>query len=386
MRKFIIAKLDTPLTLTTECCMVPQAEPLNFARALLAAYQDSAEIILVGNVIQSEKPNLKVLPLHCMNLDGIIDEETTLIIWQGRSPFQINVGAHSPQIAILESGTATDYERVSNRVTWYMSMHRLICNEFSKCKQKYFVLTDTRLPLLDIGIFDERFDRLPKGIKMLAQTHRVDDFVERLKHEYVPVMGRGLNMSKYCYQFDEYEYMPLHLLPIMSHYRKLYRKIDYALFQTQSLQYYDEHRLGELVKIINSKVANQAKVGVVISSVKKGYQEQAVFDWIESECGLVNVMFRSVEPGYYRAIDELLEFKYSIIVSEKSYEEFGLCPNRLIEALATRTKPLISDSVLTNCDDTLKDIDFMKIVDDESKYDSLIMKLYNSLIKYISNL
>lgn len=345
MQNYLIIKLDTPLTLNKQSCSVPQAEPLNMAMALLAANPGS-NVYMMGLTRDTEITDhgrIMIIPVYMVDR---LPEDLTVLIWQGRHCIQIV----NNEIKILEA-IHSDYERVACRVDWQIQMHILIttCEKIRNTK-KYFVLTDSRLPLLDLGKCDFGLQPLPEDIELLSQAYKVDDMLEFFDTGYRTLYAPDFDITPYLYRFKKSQYLPLHLLPLLSH---ISSNIGYssnrAIFQTQALQYCDEYRMKSLIDLIN-----KVKINPTFISCKNNPAELHAYEVIKSK--LNNFVIPNhihADYGYFDAAKVLSNYKYSLIVTERNYQKFGLCPNRFIEAIAANVQPIVADGVLDNCDPEL---------------------------------
>lgn len=373
MKNYLILKLDTPCTLVRSAMRVPQAEPVNFARALItAAEQDELSkeqivVRLLGTSVEYETEGFEAGQIEIVpyfgNPDSIksyVDEETIVILWQGCHSMGVNHVKEPSDVAkpyLIVPFAADQYNRFQVLKLWQVQMYNLMASKlFEQVKKMYFIETDARLPLIELNKIDSLAvpKPLPKGIVLVTQAQYYDDF-----RKWHNAYGNGqsyneVQIGKYCYQFEESMYLPLHCLPIFSHQRfakKIADKqIDRAIFQVQSVKYLDDYRKSALRKMCNKLKGNVTLHGRFLA------EERAIAAYSLGDYGDdMSIKDNSASSECFDdSAQYLADHKQSIIITDARYERFGLCPNRLVEAIAVHTQPVGDKSVVRNCDDTIK--------------------------------
>lgn len=367
MKKIVILKLDMPLTLVRTAMHVPAAEPVNFAYALADVEDVAYDIVLFGLSSQMEERNestIRVVPYFgdFKTVKSIFDDNTTVIIWQGRHAIQIP-SPNKPQdlentLEITEPWHCDYYEKLSLLKSWQIMLYNLIPQIPDECK-KFFLLTDVRLPLMELNKIDSALvpKPLPKDITLITQCNYHEHYRKWANH-----WGNGqwypeTDIQDYTYQFKNSLYAPLHCLPLISHskfHKELDRKTEFCTFQMQSLKFMDDYRKQKLGKAIDYFK------GDVILNGQFGHKEHALLRYNYPKYAEKLIEHTVGTNDSYEAFDDaaksLSNFIVSIIVSDGRYVRFGLCPNRFVEALAVGSMPYMTANVMDNVDDTLKEI------------------------------
>ena len=122
MKKFVIIKLDAPATLTSKAWRVPTAEPINFAKALIDASEETVDVCLIGQTQKSiEVGDFGTIRTVAYfgdpkSVKDEFDEDTKVILWQGRPCYGANSPATPDKIGTkLASSVITISENVCPR-------------------------------------------------------------------------------------------------------------------------------------------------------------------------------------------------------------------------------------------------------------------------------
>jgi hypothetical protein len=372
MKKFAIVKLDCPCTLVKSAMRVPEAEPLNFAKALIDSLPDeTVDVVMLGHaqdqIEYNDNGTIRTVPYfgNPKSIKDEFDDDTKIIIWQGRHIFNVEMPSTPSQIGaqphLVNPWSAGDYERLCMVKIWQVQMYNLLSSAVipDECKM-FFLVTDLRLPLIELNKVDPVAvpKPLPKGIILLTQAHQADAY-----NKWQAKYGNGLNypemdITDYMYNFDNVMYLPLHALPIWSHtqYRKhIADKHKCSIFQVQSMKYIDDYRkkkLGQALKFVDGKCTLHGR----FLSAERGIVVAAYPDFADSL--LEHCIDNSDKPNecFFDSTQILADHQASLIITDQRYARFGLCPNRFVEAIATGTIPLHVKGVFEHCDDTLKSI------------------------------
>jgi hypothetical protein len=376
MKTFLLAKLDTPCTLNKSVMHVPSAEPLNFALSLCDSTTDETiHVVMLGlehSKLEVGEHTIEVVPYYGQTnrIKDIVDSDTQVIIWQGRHIVDVNLDRPSSQLnsipVITKPRVAAYFEKLNMLTLWQINLYNLLSSTLLKDCKMHCIITDVRLPLIDVHKVDKVAvpQPLPKGIILLTQTYKADDYM--LYHN---AHGHGIpwlesTISDYVYQFKHAKYIPLHSLPIWSHVdaRKKnelrtfgrYDRDQFAVCQIQSMKYLDEYRieqLQELVRRCDGKVSIMGRMG---------HDEKAVIRQkfpVHAELLLSLVAGSSDEPiAFHEAAEQLTRFERSLVITDGRYSRFGLMPNRMVEALATHTMPMVHEMVYRNTDSLVTSI------------------------------
>lgn len=385
MKKYVILKLDTPLTLVPSAMRVPQAEPVNFAKALIDAAESGAEgkegleaelametvdVCMLGHAAKSKAygrcGTIRTVP-YFGDPKSVKDEfaDATIIIWQGRHIFNVSMPSTPMQLGaqptLVNPYSAGDYERLCMVKIWQVQMYNLLASAvIPDVCEKYFIVTDLRLPLIELNKIDPvSVPRpLPKGITLLTQAYQHEAY-----NAWQSKYGNGLSypeidLTDYTYKFAKSAYLPLHALPIWSHCahaKPISDKLDKSIFQVQSIKYVDDYRkkkLGDALKLVNGNCVLHGRFGAaergIIVSTYPEYSEELLENCIDNS--------NAPSESFFDSAETLSKYKYSLIITDQRYARFGLCPNRFAEALAVGTIPIPVKGVFDYCDDTLRDI------------------------------
>jgi hypothetical protein len=345
MKRIVLLKLDTPLTLIESAQRVPQAEPINFAKALIESVTDmDFEICLFGVSAQQltiKNSVIKVIPYfgdinHA--LKNIIDEDTSVIIWQGRQIVQVNTSTNPNEtessVTLLDSWHSEYYEKLSMLKSWQVQMYNLIAKLPEESK-KFFILTDCRIPLIELHKIDSVAvpKPLPKDIMLVTQAH-----LHNAYRKWANKWGNGKawdeeNQGDYVYQFKESTYIPLHCLPLISHtkYTKpLAEKINKPVFQMQSIRHMDDYRKKKL------KSAIEHFNGDVVLDGQFNHKDKAtVYYEFPEHADLLSKNAIDLQSSFYAGAKNLSNYTKSIVVTDARYARFGLCPNRFVRSSAS---------------------------------------------------
>lgn len=380
-KSILILKLDTPCTLTYSAMRVPQAEPVNFAKACIDACEavgDVCSVCMLGHAAQEEAygsmGTIKVLPYFGEpdSIKNHVNEDTEVILWQGMHAMSVpqptSPAERGGKPQLMDPYAADCFQRLSLVKVWQIMMYNLASSKvLSVCKNMYFLLTDARLPLIELNKVAKWAvpNPLPKHIKLLTQACCANEFMD-----WHNKWGNGqwyyeCNIADYVYQFEQAAYLPLHALPIWSHskYHKNIadKTVDRAIFQAQSIKYMDDYRLSCLKKAIKQVKGKCTLHGRFLA------EERAIAQYALGNCGndLVEHLIDNSQSAesFFDSAQTLAEHLASLIITDARYQRFGLCPNRLVEALAVGTAPVCDKSVVQNCDTLLRDI-----VDEANKY------------------
>lgn len=372
MKQIVILKLDTPCTLIESACHVPQAEVLNFCEYIAkVGSREKFEFLLLGLSAQKRElaqgnGTIEVLPYfgHDPSVMNRVTKDATVILWQGRHAIQINT-PHGPEFGnnkpvMTEPYDADFFEKLSLIKSWQIQMYNLMANKFKYHDKKYFILTDLRLPLLEMHLIEPDLvpNPLPKGIKMLTQAFQAEAAMNWINKYANGQWYPEIEISDYMYKFEEAEYLPLHMLPIMSHskfHKPMSEKTELsAIYQVQSFKYLDDYRKKKLKVCIEREDGNVALMG------RFGPQEHALLQYEYHK------YYEKLKPlvkgsssnaiAFFDAAKQLAEYEASLVITDGRYARFGLCPNRFIEALAVGTLPVLPDhEVLEFADPRLRE-------------------------------
>jgi hypothetical protein len=402
MKTVLIVKLDTPLTLVESAMHVPQAEPVNFATALCDAAesdQQSVNVILLGTSVQTKtigKSTISVMPYYgdtkafAQHIQALSD--VSVLIWQGRHVIQCPTPsspfAKENKPCLTEPYSANDFERLQFLKIWQIQCYNLLASKALSGYSMSFVHTDARLPLLELNVIDPIAvpKPLPTGIKLITQAYMHDELRQWMnKHGnggYYPEM----QIKDYCYAFGNgnSSYMPLELLPIISHSKYAtphdFKSKSVALCQIQSLKYMDDFRLKQLKSLVDKlqgKVALMGRFGAAERGrvVEFGkYADRVLENLIGSETYAV---------PFHEAAKALSEYPESLVITDARYARFGLCPNRLIEAVSVNTRPIIADTVVDNCSEHIQALAKQCNNGDHIDLQPLLNILHESLLAYL---
>lgn len=376
MKKLIIVKMDTPCTLKESAQRVPQAEPVNFAKAIIAANpNETVDVVMLGlTVDQMEYGNngtIRIVPYYGnpTTMKSEIDEDTKIIFWQGRHSISCQMPT-SPyesgaNFALLEPYNAPDYERLNLIKMWTVMMYNFMSSAvvLNEC-QKFFILTDARIPLLELNKIDPIAvpKPLPKNIILVTQTYHADSYMQWQNKYGNAYWYPEADIADYMYQFKKAVYLPLHSLPLISHSKfnkPLSQKTGVSIFQVQSLKYIDEYRrkkLGTALKYVDGNCTLHGKFGAPEKGIVVSYYSEFA-DKLLARC----IDNSNTTECFHDSAKILSNYQASLIITDARYARFGLCPNRFVEAVAVGTIPLITPDVMVNCDPVLKDC--IKILD-----------------------
>jgi hypothetical protein len=370
MKTFLIVKLDTPCTLDKSVMHVPAAEPLNFALSLCEASADeTVRVVMLGleqTVMEVGDHTIEVIPYYGQpsKLKEYLEEDTQIIIWQGRNVVDINTDRPASQLDSIPMLTkprfSAYFEKLNFLKLWQVSMYNLLCSSYVKDLEMFCIITDVRLPLVDLYKVDKTVVNgpLPKGIKLVTQCHKHDDYMAYHNQHGNGIPWLETDIREYLYMFKSSCYMPLHSLPIWSHVdaRKRnqdrafgkYSRTTHSICQIQSLKYLDEYRIEQLQELV------RRCDGDVVLMGRLGHDEKAIIrqkfpQWADKMLEIAEGA--SDEPlAFHFAAEQLLRFKSSLVITDGRYSRFGLMPNRLIEAIATHTIPVVHPMVYKNTD------------------------------------
>lgn len=372
MKKFIIVKLDCPCTLVKSAMRVPEAEPLNFAKALIDALpNETIDVVMLGHaqdqIEYDDNGTIRTVPYfgNPKTLKDEFTDDCKVIIWQGRHIFNVEMPSTPSQLGsqphLVNPWCAGDYERLCMLKIWQIQMYNLLSSAVVPEDAKlFFLVTDLRLPLIELNKVDPIAvpKPLPKGIVLLTQAYHADAY-----NKWQAKYGTGLtypemNITDYMYEFKETMYLPLHALPLWSHRqfaKRIEDKTKPAIFQVQSLKYIDDYRkkkLGEALKFVDGNCTLHgrflsAERGIVVAAYPD-YADKLLENCIDNS--------NKASESFFDSARILAEHRASLIITDQRYARFGLCPNRFVEAIAVNTIPLHVKGVFDNCDDTLKSI------------------------------
>lgn len=418
MKHYLILKLDTPCTTIESAMRVPQAEPINFAKAIIdagATVGEQVTVSLLGISTQSmsygQSGTIRILPYFgqpnsIKSYLGQADEKTEVIIWQGMhiisAPMLEGPNDLEAKLQLTDPYAADCYARLSMCKMWQVMMYNLASSSVLEGLPMYFLTTDARLPLLDLNKVNPAIvkEPLPKGIKMLTQAHQATQFM-RWHNKY----GNAQNYNECClpdyvYQFEEVAYLPMHALPIWSHskHRKDFAKKQNkrAIFQVQSLKYMDEFRKSSLQKTIDL-VQGRCTLHGRFLAAERAIALTMLSNYTDNLQGYIIDNSASAE-SFHDAAKKLADYQASLIITDQRYMRYGLCPNRFVEALAVGTLPVGNGSVVQYCDDTLKEAwmecataepfdehgDFKEV--DKDMFEQQVVQIKNSLINALGDL
>lgn len=370
MKKFVILKLDTPCTLVESAMRVPTAEPVNFAKALIDANPDeTVDVCLLGHEAKQIEVGMtgtiRTVPYfgEPRSIKDEFDDDVKVIIWQGRHVFGVSMPSTPTELgshpALVSPYCAGDYERLCLVKIWQVQMYNLLSSSVmpTNC-QKFFLVTDLRLPLVELNKVDSVAvpKPLPKGIILLTQAFHHEEY-----NKWQAKFGNGMNypetdLTDYTYRFDKSMYLPLHVLPYWSHkqFVKNYAsKTGLSIFQTQSIKYMDDYRkskLGKALKFVDGKCTlhgrfRAAERGVITANYPD--YSDAIFERLIDNSDKYSECF-------FDSAQILSTYQSSLIVTDERYARFGLVPNRFVEALSVHTIPLAVNGVFDYCDDIVK--------------------------------
>lgn len=370
MKKFVILKLDTPCTLIKSAMRVPTAEPINFAKALIEANPDeTVDVCLLGHEAKQMEHGMngtiRTVPYfgEPRSIKDEFDDDTKVILWQGRHIFGVSMPSTPTELgarpALVSPYSAGDYERLCMVKIWQVQMYNLMSSNVipTNC-QKFFLVTDLRLPLIELNKVDSIAvpKPLPKGIVLLTQAFHHEEY-----NKWQEKFGNGMNypetdLTAYTYKFDKSMYLPLHVLPYWSHrqFVKGYAdKTGISIFQTQSIKYMDDYRksrLGKALKFVNGKCSLHGR----FLPAERGIITANYPDYAESI--FERLIDNSNRPSecFFDSAQVLSTYQTSLIVTDERYARFGLVPNRFIEAMSVHTIPLAVKGVFDYCDDIVK--------------------------------
>jgi hypothetical protein len=356
---------------------VPTAEPMNFAKALIDANpNESVDVCMLGlenkTLEYGDFGTIRTVAYYGepKTMKDEFDDDTRLIIWQGRHQANTHVptdpNVHHAKLELVCPYQAGDYERLSLVKTWQIQMYNLISSSVipKDCK-KYFLVTDLRLPLLDLHKVDPVAvpNPLPKDIVLITQAKFHKEYAAWQEKWCNGMLFEEVDISDYMYHFKSSMYLPLHILPLMSHsqFRKSFeQKTRPAIFQVQSIRYVDDYRkkrLHEAVKFVKGHCTLHGRFrseerGIVVAT----FPEYA-------DVLLENLIDNSNNPAecFFDSAQILADHQASLVITDQRYARFGLCPNRFVEALAVNTVPLVVKGVMQYCDDTLQTV--MQLLD-----------------------
>lgn len=370
MQKIVILKLDTPCTLVESAMRVPTAEPVNFAKALVEAHPDeTVDVCLLGHAAKQievgDNGTIRTIPYFGdpRSIRDEFDDDTKVILWQGRHLLTVQMPTTPTQLGaqptLMNPWCAGDYERLCMVKIWQVQMYNLMSSNVisDKCK-KYFIVTDLRLPLIELNKIDSVSvpKPLPKDIILLTQAYHHEEY-NKWQAKYGNCMTYPeMNLADYTYEFKRSEYLPLHVLPLWSHEQfameqNMKRRV--SIFQVQSMKYIDDYRkkkLGEALKFVDGNCTLHGRFrsderGIVVAAYPK-YADKLLANCIDNSDNPSECFFDSARI--------LADHQASLIITDERYARFGLCPNRFIEALAVGTIPLSVAGVFDYCDDLLK--------------------------------
>lgn len=353
---------------------VPQAEPINFAKACIDACEavgDVCTVMLLGHAAQEEAygsmGTVKILP-YFGNPDTIksyVNEDTNIIIWQGMHaiavPQPISPAEQGSKPQLVDPYAADCFQRLSLTKVWQVMMYNLVSSKLlEQCKNMYFILTDARLPLLELNKIAKWSvpNPLPKHIKLITQANCYNEFMHWHNKWGNAQWYNECHIADYVYQFEDAAYLPMHVLPLWSHskYHKniASKTVPRAIFQVQSVKYLDDYRRSCLKKAIK-KVHGQCSLHGRFCAEERAIAQYALGDYGD-ELSEYLIDNSQTAECFTDSAKTLSTYLASLIITDARYQRFGLCPNRLVEALATGTAPICDSSVVKNCDDMLQSI------------------------------
>ena len=372
MLKIVYLKLDTPCTLTESAMRVPTAEPINFAKAFIEANKtESVDICMLGlenkQIEYGDFGTIRTVAYFGdpRSIKDEFDENAIVILHQGRHIIGTSIptmpNTIGSKMALTCPYQAGDYERLSLVKTWQVQMYNLISSAVvpENCK-KYFLVTDLRLPLLDLHKVDPVAvpKPLPKDIILLTQAKYHKEYSAWQEKWCNGMLFSEINISDYMYHFKKSMYLPMHILPLMSHSqfcKPIEQKTMPAIFQVQSIRYVDDYRkkmLSKAIKFVKGHCTLHGRFrseerGIVVATFPE-YADMLLEHVIDNSNNPAECFFDSAKI--------LADHQASLIITDQRYARFGLCPNRFVEALAVNTVPLVVDGVMDYCDDTLHEV------------------------------
>jgi hypothetical protein len=387
---------------------VPQAEIVNFAKALCAASEETLHIIMLGTSVQRmsvSDSTIEVIP-YFGNPKAISKylsavDDPTVLIWQGRHAIQSGAPtsphATDNKPTLTEPFSANDFERLQCLKLWQVQCYNLLSSDvIPKTSKKFFVHTDARLPLLDLNAVDPIAvpKPLPKDIVLITQAYYHNELRVWMNKYGNAVHYPEIEIKDYLYNFSESIHLPLELLPIISHRKHKLTMSEKSeskpICQIQSLKYMDDFRLKQLKKMVDKYDGDVILMGRFGSS-----ERGKVVEFGEhAEKILANLHgSETYAIPFHKAAKILSKYAKSIVITDARYARFGLCPNRLIEAAAVGSIPIIGDEVLVNCrldlqqfGETLSDLGNLSVDQVLSEFiDKQLVHLASELSNFLEN-
>lgn len=351
-KNYFIVKLDTPLTLDANACQIAQIEPLNYAKMLLQ--EDPNCIVHMLSTISSSTMSGRLQTISIWDAAELhyVMKQSEIIIWQGRQCVDCIYGAY----VIRNPKQAASFEAMQFLVMWQIMAFRLLTTDVAKKRQSIFICTDIRIPFIDLHKVCKTScpNELSPDIKLVTQAKNAEVVRRYHNADGFSVPAYDSQLPRYVYQFKEAEYQPLQRLPQISHEQfSSEKKHGDAIIQLQTFKYLDEHRRQQIVKAVDWC----KEQGLMLTLMGRFNDEGVALLKQYIDINDVKLIRTSEQPYSFLEAAKLLAcYKYSIIIAEESYEQFGLCPNRVYEALAVGTTPIFEFVDLSNCDDDVLSI------------------------------
>jgi hypothetical protein len=223
----------------------------------------------------------------------------------------------------------------------------------SKTSKQYFILTDTRVPLLNfakwhVGDYTD-YDIDISQITMLTQARNID-----LMHDYVKNSLFNLNVKSYQHclanNFKDILHIPLHFMPLFSHNCNDFPPILFAnrqhdvVFFTQSLAYIKGYRKAALQHFLfNANLLDTVNAKIYTKL------NDASIDSLKSMISSSSAIPALMSPVKFTETKHVLRHSISqLCVSERDYIELDLLPNRIFETIAAGAIPLIDSDISKN--------------------------------------
>ncbi|WIC41322.1 hypothetical protein MA9V1_058 [Chryseobacterium phage MA9V-1] len=338
------------------------SEPMNFAKVLVDTVGEDFEIILA-----SDK--------HIVDADN----QLTYINIERDGRFFAN-DMKPGDILLIWQGVYLDQEHHPHITAHYEFINELQRRSDAGTIKQYFMLTDTRVPLLNIvdyvkskftpGEFASKYmDDYATDFLCDASRFEIDtEQIVMLTQAYKTValqkdLEDGLVECNSYYQGFEYKkyknicHLPMHCMPLITHtVDKSFEYFNSAnvpkhdmVFTVQSLGYFNDYRMERFLELVaHPSISANFDVAVYGKHNRKSYDK--LFDYVEandaSGHGVVSLP-KMLGPVKFDDMKYILnQAQYNMCISEGPYVKYDLLPNRIFESFASGTLLLIDIDIV----------------------------------------
>lgn len=352
MSKTYIIKIGTFIEPTNDKSSIGllTGEPKNFANALLQM-QITDKIIFASNTNYAfgdyEYKDVSNIDAAMQFCNDATDNDV-VIFWQGA------------------------YKTMEDQPCMINTYKALESAQIFNISKQFFVLTDTRLPLLDLDtylksmtgqVYNNVINIDYTKVIMLTQAAKCNELYSALQNDTL-ITGIPEYDNYYVTNFKAVKHLELYALPLISHALPDYLTTNNIwhshdmIFTAQSFEYMQYYRLDRLCHLLlNSTATNNIVVDFDIAIY--GKHEQAGVSKLLNYLYKYNEQFNT--GSKFIALPKLIgpikfnELKYVIAasktqlcISELDYIKYDLLPNRIFESIAVNTFPLICADIINS--------------------------------------